>query len=58
MTSPCTLPSAGFVTEDLVIGGAPIPAGDTVMVGIGAANRDPGEFDHPHVMDFRLPVTF
>ncbi len=29
------------------IGGTPIPAGSTVMVLAGAANRDPGEFDHP-----------
>jgi cytochrome P450 len=44
-----------FATEDLDIGGVRIPAGDTVMVSIGAANRDPDEFDHPQLMDFDRP---
>ena len=30
-----------FATEDLTIGGVTIPAGDTVMLSIAAANRDP-----------------
>jgi cytochrome P450 family 150 subfamily A5 len=31
-----------------VVGGLELPAGATVMVLNGAANRDPRQFDHPH----------
>jgi cytochrome P450 len=31
-----------FALEDLTIGGVKIPAGDTVLLSIAAANRDPG----------------
>jgi cytochrome P450 len=33
------------------VGGVTIPAGTTVMVVNGAANRDPGHFDHPTDFD-------
>lgn len=33
--------------EDVEIGGVPVRAGDKVVVGIGAANRDPEVFDAP-----------
>ncbi|BCI51408.1 cytochrome P450 [Mycolicibacterium litorale] len=33
------------------IGGVDIPAGTTLMVHLGAANRDPRQFENPHVFD-------
>lgn len=35
------------VTVDTQLGGVPLPAGSTVWVLFGAANRDPDEFDQP-----------
>jgi cytochrome P450 len=34
------------------LGETPVPAGTTVMVSPGAANRDPGRFENPH--EFQL----
>jgi cytochrome P450 len=42
-------------TEDVEIGDVTIAAGDAVMVGIAAANRDPGAFDHPDELDLAEP---
>ena len=38
--------------EDVEIAGKIIPSGDTVIVHIGAANRDPDEFTNPNQLDF------
>ncbi|NVI90824.1 cytochrome P450 [Actinomadura sp. BRA 177] len=38
-------------TEDVVIAGVPIPAGASVSVAVGAANRDPAELDDPDTLD-------
>ncbi len=38
-------------TRDADLGGTHIPAGATVMVGFGAANRDPARFGCPHEFD-------
>jgi hypothetical protein len=38
--------------EDVKIAGKLIPEGDTVIVYIGAANRDPEEFTNPNELDF------
>jgi len=38
--------------EDVKIAGKLIPEGDTVIVYIGAANRDPEEFPNPDQLDF------
>src|SRR5882757_7377749 len=35
------------VSEDTVLGGVPMPKGTLVMIGIGAANRDPEAFPDP-----------
>ncbi|MEU4211629.1 cytochrome P450 [Streptomyces sp. NPDC026206] len=40
-----------FPTEDLDIGGVRVPAGDTVMLGIASANRDPGRYPGPDAFD-------
>lgn len=38
--------------EDVTVGDTLIPAGKAVVVGLAAANRDPGKWDDP--LDFRL----
>lgn len=48
---PPTLAFRRFATEDVVIGDVTIPAGDTVMVSITAAHRDPAAFDRPDTLD-------
>ncbi|HEV2780397.1 MAG TPA: cytochrome P450 [Actinophytocola sp.] len=44
-----------FATEDMVIAGQPISAGDTVLLGINAANRDPSVFTDPQELDIFRP---
>lgn len=39
------------VLKDTTIAGKPIKAGDTVLMLIGAANRDPAQFSNPDVFD-------
>ncbi|MGY0233764.1 cytochrome P450 [Longispora urticae] len=39
-------------TEDLVLGGRQISAGDPVLLHLSAANRDPAQFDGPEFLDF------
>ncbi|MBI4637070.1 MAG: cytochrome P450 [Candidatus Rokubacteria bacterium] len=39
------------VVVDATVGGVPMPAGTLVTLGIGAANRDPGEFPDPDRLD-------
>lgn len=38
-------------TRDTQVGGAPIKAGDKVVMYFGAANRDPEKFDNPDALD-------
>lgn len=38
---------------DLSIGGFPIPAGQPIILGLGAANRDPAQFPDPDRLDVR-----
>jgi cytochrome P450 len=40
-----------FATEDLTIGGARVPAGDTVLLCLASANRDPDRFTDPGTLD-------
>jgi hypothetical protein len=42
-----------FATEDLEIGQARIPAGDTVMLALASANRDPAQFSGSDMLDVR-----
>ena len=38
--------------EDLELGGKPVAEGDTIILGVGAANRDPAVYpDHPDRLD-------
>ncbi|GIG88360.1 cytochrome P450 family protein [Plantactinospora endophytica] len=40
-----------YTTEDVEIAGVPIPKGQPVLLSTPAANRDPGRFPHPDVLD-------
>ncbi|TYB56617.1 cytochrome P450 [Nonomuraea sp. PA05] len=46
---PMTVPR--FATEDVEIGGVPIPEGQPVTVSVASANRDPRVFDDPDRLD-------
>jgi len=50
-TGPTPLSIRRFATEDLTIGGTRIPAGDTVLLLIASANRDPAIYDRPDAYD-------
>jgi cytochrome P450 len=41
-----------FALEDMTIGGAEIAAGDTVILSLASANRDPRKFPDPDELDF------
>lgn len=41
------------VTEDVELGGHRIRAGELVFLMLGAANRDPGQFQNPEQLDLR-----
>ncbi|KOG25194.1 MULTISPECIES: cytochrome P450 family protein [Streptomyces] len=42
-----------FTREDVTLGGREIPAGQSVLVGIGALDRDPARFSDPDRFDIR-----
>ncbi len=42
-----------YATRDTVLHGTKIPAGDAVVVWLGAANRDPAVFSAPETFDIR-----
>jgi hypothetical protein len=44
-----------FATEDLSIGGETVKAGETLLLAIGAADRDPQPFENPDAIDFGRP---
>jgi len=41
-----------YAKEDVEVGGSLIRAGEPVVVALGAANRDPVQFDEPGVLEF------
>ena len=45
-----------FVPQDTALGGVEIPAGATVLLLWGSANRDPVMFDHPETIDLSRKV--
>ncbi|MDX3105913.1 cytochrome P450 [Nonomuraea angiospora] len=45
------------VLEDVELGGKQLKAGDTVLIALNAANRDPAKFTDPDVLDLRRPAT-
>ena len=44
-----------IATEDVEVGGTVIPKGESVIVAIGGANRDPAVFDEPHRLRIDRP---
>lgn len=50
---PVQLARLRYAATDLDVGGVRIRAGDAVQAVLGAANRDPGQFAHPHHADVR-----
>lgn len=52
MYSPTQRGFRRFAKEDLTIAGQKISAGDTVLLSIGAADRDPKKFPNPNELDF------
>ncbi|WP_049561616.1 cytochrome P450 [Nonomuraea sp. SBT364] len=45
------------VLEDVELGGRRLKAGDTVIVAVNAANRDPAKFPDPDTLDLRRSAT-
>ncbi|MEV1065692.1 cytochrome P450 [Streptomyces sp. NPDC050263] len=54
---PTPLAIRRFPTEDLVIGGVTVPAGETVLLGLAAAHRDPARFSDPDRLDIGRDAT-
>ncbi|MFE1781119.1 cytochrome P450 [Streptomyces sp. NPDC059506] len=48
---PALLAIRRFPTEDVMIGGVTVPAGETVLLSLSAANRDPSRFSEPDRLD-------
>ncbi|MFE5916115.1 cytochrome P450 [Streptomyces sp. NPDC056468] len=48
---PALLAIRRFPTEDVTIGGVTVPAGDTVLLSLSAANRDPARFPDADLLD-------
>jgi cytochrome P450 len=44
---PALLAIRRFTTEDITLGGVTVPAGETVLFSLAAANRDPARFPEP-----------
>ncbi|WP_415941994.1 cytochrome P450 family protein [Streptomyces sp. 067-1] len=49
--SPISTATFRFTTEAVTLGGVEIPAGNPVLVAIGAANRDPARWPEPDDLD-------
>ncbi|MDX6311243.1 MAG: hypothetical protein QOF44_707 [Streptomyces sp.] len=54
---PAPLAIRRFPTEDVVIGGVTIPAGETVLLSLAAAHRDPDRFTDPDRLDLARDAT-
>jgi cytochrome P450 len=52
-TAPVPHATFRVTTEPVGIGGVTVPAGEQVLVCLAAANRDPGRFPAPDVLDLR-----
>ncbi|WP_371501666.1 cytochrome P450 [Kitasatospora sp. NBC_00374] len=48
---PAPLAIRRFPREDVTIAGVTVPAGETVLLALGSANRDPDRFDRPDRLD-------
>ncbi|MFE9924199.1 cytochrome P450 [Streptomyces sp. NPDC005774] len=54
---PVPLAIRRFPTEDITIGGVGIPAGETVLLSLAAAHRDPHRFTEPDRLDIGRDAT-
>ena len=54
---PAPLAIRRFPTEDITIGGVTIPAGETVLLSLAAAHRDPHRFTDPDRLDIGRDAT-
>ncbi|MFD7904807.1 cytochrome P450 [Kitasatospora sp. NPDC059747] len=50
---PAPLSIRRFPREDVTIGGVTVPAGETLLLAIASANRDPDQFADPDRLDLR-----
>ncbi|MFE7098523.1 cytochrome P450 family protein [Streptomyces erythrochromogenes] len=48
---PAPLAIRRFPTEDITIAGVTVPAGETVLLSLASANRDPARFPRPDLLD-------
>ena len=60
--SPVQLDGRSALVDTTLPDGTPVPAGDTVLTMLGAANRDPARFDDPDTFDVgrsdNAPLSF
>ncbi|ARZ66533.1 cytochrome P450 [Streptomyces albireticuli] len=49
--APAPLAIRRFPLEDIEIGGVTVPAGETVLLSVASANRDPRHFEDPERLD-------
>jgi cytochrome P450 len=54
---PAPLAIRRFPTEDITVGGVTIPAGETVLLSLAAAHRDPHRFTDPDRLDIGRDAT-
>lgn len=54
---PAPLAIRRFPTEDVTVGGVGIPAGETVLLSLAAAHRDPRRFTDPDRLDIGRDAT-
>lgn len=54
---PALLAIRRFPTEDVTIGGVAVPAGETVLLSLSAANRDPMRFTDPERLDIERDAS-
>ncbi|KPI05302.1 Linalool 8-monooxygenase [Actinobacteria bacterium OK074] len=54
---PVPLAIRRFPTEDITIGGVTVPAGETVLLSLAAAHRDPHRFADPDRLDLGRDAT-
>ncbi|MGW9448597.1 cytochrome P450 family protein [Streptomyces sp. NPDC055632] len=54
---PALLAIRRFPTQDVTIGGVRIPAGETVLLSLSAANRDPKRFSDPDRLNLGRDAT-
>jgi cytochrome P450 len=54
---PVPLAIRRFPTEDITVGGVTIPAGETVLLSLAAAHRDPHRFTDPDRLDIGRDST-